>query len=193
MNYQKMLDAIEAFEPGAGNAPIVYAQTEVNEKIMSALAGRKLRLWTGSTTKVFMVCVLIWLASVVLMSLATRNVAGGAFAGAWAGFIVIWFFRATLLTVSESGLNLYFLEMRMTNAKVVVTDKLTLPLAQAANVRVKTGRVLKNTHITLEFLIDGKKRRLRITAPRRLRKAPEHQDNLQDLLALLQKNFDVGA
>jgi len=57
--YQKFQEAIEAFEPGAGNAPIVCANTEVNEKVFRLLAGRKLKLWTGRTTIVMIASMLI--------------------------------------------------------------------------------------------------------------------------------------
>ncbi|MCL2446006.1 MAG: hypothetical protein FWD06_04505 [Oscillospiraceae bacterium] len=187
--YEKFQQAIEEFEPGASNTRIVQTQTELNEKTFTALAGRKLKLWTGNTTKTILSCGLVWLATAILVALLTSGAAGGAYTGMWIGLMVIFLFRSTLLTVSDGGLNIYFLEIRLTSAKFVVSDKLTLPFDQMINVSVKTGQVFKNTQITMDFLLDGKPRKVKLTAPHRARKAPEHDENLQALLNMLQAKF----
>jgi len=188
-NYQKFQAAIEAFEPGTGNAPVVYAQSEVNERILNTLAGRKLRLWTSQATITLVVCAVILLALAVISALSFRHAGGAAPAPAvFVPIFIFWAMRTVLITATDGNLNIYFLELRLSSAKFVVTDKLTLPIGHIAGVRVKTGRVFKNTTITLQFLLDGKKRKLRITAPRRVRKAPEHQENLQALLEMLDQH-----
>lgn len=190
-NYEKFQQAIEAFEPGANTNHIVQAQTELNEKTFTALAGRKLSLWTGNTTKTLVICLLVWFCFVVLVTVLTRAVVGGAFAGAWTGLMIIWMFRTTLITLDSNGMNLYFLEIRMTSAKFVVSDKLFLPYDQMTNMQIKTGRVFKNTHIIIEFLLDGKPRKVKLSAPQRVRKAPEHEENLHAMLSKLQSKFNA--
>ena len=185
MSTQKFRDALEAFEPGAGNATFVCTNTEVNDRILNALAGRKLRLWTSGTTVVIVVSLLIVLATAVLAAVLTTTSAGAAPAPIMFVFLIPFLLRTTLITITDSGLSFYFLDIKL--GKYAISDKLVVPFEQITSIHIKTGKVFKNTHVTLGVMVNGKARKLKTSAARRMRNMPEHQDNLQALLQALAK------
>jgi len=191
--YQKFQNAIEAFEPGAGSAPIVCTNTEVNEKMFRLLAGRKLKLWTSGTTAVLCVSVLLLLAISVLNAIVWRNAGGAAPASAvFVPMIIIYLLRTTLVTVDQNGLNFYFIEIRF-GADYVVSDKMSLPFDQIVGMKVKTGKVLKNTHFTFTVMQNGKVRKIKTSTSAKMRKVPEHPEHLKSLLQTLEsKNFPAA-
>jgi len=184
MSTQKFRDALNAFEPGAGEGAFVCTNTEINDRILNALADRKLRLWTSGTTVVILVSLLIVLATAVLAAVLTTTSAGVAPAPIMFVFLIPLLLRTTFITITDSGLNFYFLEIKL-GSKYVISDKLFLPFDQITNVRIKTGKVFKNTQIIFDVMINGKQRKLKTTAAHRVRKMPEYQDNLQALLQAL--------
>jgi len=191
--YQKFQAAIEAFEPGAGNTPIVCTTTEVNEKVFNILAGRKLKLWTTGSTVVLLVSALILLAATVVNAIAWRNVGGAAPAPAvFIPVVIMLLLRTTLVTFDENGLNFFFLEIRFGGYRV--SDKMTLPFDQITGMKVKPGAVLKrNTYFTFIVTQNGKTRKIKTSTSAKLRKVPEQQDNLKELLQTLEnKNFPAA-
>jgi len=187
--YQTLKDAIEAFQPGGSDAPILYASTEVNEKAFKVLAGRKLKLWTGNTTILMMVC-FIFLAVVSVFAVFLNAYLGAATpaptVAAFMPFIVMLMFRTTFSTITDDGLNIYFIEYRF-GSKYVISDKLSLPYDSLSNVKVRVGKILRTTNFTFEFLHNNKKYRIRTSVPNRKRKMQEQEGNLKYLLEILEK------
>jgi len=183
--YQALTNAIEAFQPGGADAPILYSTVEVNDRSFKALAGRKLKLWSIHTTILLVVCAIFLLAVSVVVAIWGAAPAPAAFAPLFIAFL----FRTTFITVTDDGLDFYFIESRF-GSKYVVSDKLSLPYDRISNVKVKVGRIFKQTNVTFEFLHNDKKRKIKVSMPNRMRKMEEQEGNLSYLLGVLkQKPF----
>ena len=191
--YEKFQAAIEAFEPGAGNTPIVCTNTEVNERVFRQLAGRKLKLWTRGTTVTLLISMLIVLAAAFLTILATQHAGGSApTAGIFIPWVIVLLFRTTLVTVDQNGLNFYFIEIRL-GSGYVVTDKMTLPFDQIVSMKVKTGKRSKNAHFVFTVMQNGKARKFKTSASGKMHKVPEQTEHLNALLQVLEnKNLPVA-
>ena len=185
--YQGFKEAIEAFQPGGADAPILYATTEANEKSFKALSGRKLKLWSSRTTIVILVCALIFIAASVVSAILTRQL-GGTPVPAPAVFVpmfILFLFRTTLVTIGDAGLNFYFLEIKF--GKYAVSDKISLPYDKISNVKVKVGKVFKHTHLTFHFDVNGKNHKIKISISNRMKKVQEQSENLKVLTETLEK------
>ncbi|MCL2827328.1 MAG: hypothetical protein FWD99_01135 [Oscillospiraceae bacterium] len=184
--YQKIKNAIEAFQPDGANVPILYSTTEVNEKGFNALTGRKLKLWSSRTTIAVVVCVIFLIA----ISAVATFLTGSGMASAPAAFVPLFIallFRTTPIAIRDDGLDFYFLESRL-DFKYVVSDKLSLPYDRISNVKMKTGSVFKNNrYFTFEFLHNDKKYRIKTSMSNKKRKMKEQEENLKYLLEVLEK------
>ena len=180
--YQALENAIEAFQPSGVNAPILYSTVEVNGKSFKALAGRKLKLWSIHTTILLAVCALFLIA----VSVAAAFLGAAPAPAAFAPLSIAFLFRTTFITVTDQGFDFYFIEYRF-SSKYVVSDKLSLPYDRISNVKVKVGRVFKQTHVTFEFLHNDKKRKIKVSMPNRMRKMEEQEGNLSYLLGVLKQ------
>jgi len=183
--YQKLSDAVEAFEPGAGNEPLVYTTTEVNEKLFRFLAGRKLKLWSGSSAAVFVVIILIMLTAAILPLILIRAAGGASPVVFFVPFVFLFVTRPTLVTAGQNGLSFYFLEIRFGKG-YVVSDKMILPYEQIEAMEITTGKVTKSTGFTFMIKQDGKLKKVKTSASAKMRKAPEHAENLQALVQTLE-------
>jgi len=187
--YQTLKDAIEVFQPGGSDAPILYASTEVNEKAFKVLAGRKLKLWTGNTTILMVVC-FVFLAAVSVFAVFLNAYLGAATpaptVAAFMPFIVILLFRTSFITITDDGLNIYFIEYRF-GSKYVISDKLSLPFDSVSNVKIRVGKILRTTNFTFEILHNDKKYKVRTSVSNRKRKMGEQEENLAKLLELFEK------
>jgi len=184
--HQRLKNAIEAFQPGGADAPILYSTTEVNEKGFKALTGRKLTLWSIHTTIAIVACFTFLIAISVVATILTGP--GAATAPAvFVPLIIALLFRTTPIVIREGGLDFYFLESRL-SSKYVVSDKLSLPYDRISNVRVKTGSVFKNNrYVTFEFLHNDKKYKIKTSMANKMRKMQEQEENLNYLLEVLEK------
>jgi|GEM_PF-1471960 len=186
--YQRFKDAIEAFQPGGADAPIVYATLEVNEKGFKALAGRKLKLWSRHTNAVITVCILILAAAVIASAIMTRQLGGTSVPApvVFTPLFVYFLFRPTLLTITNAGVDVYVLEYKF-GSKPLVSDKLSLPFDRLSDVKVKVGKDFKNTHFAFCFDDNGKTRKVKISVSHRMRKVQEQEGNLKILLEALER------
>lgn len=188
--YQRFQNAIEGFQPGSENAPILYVTTEVNEKGFKALSGRKLRLWASHTGVVLLVCACILVAASLAAVILTRQLGGTAVPAAAAfmpAFITVFLMRATLLTVTDVGLDFYFLEIKF--GGYAVSDKISLPYNRISRVKVKAGKVFKYTYFTFWFDDNGKSHKIKISVSNRVRKMQEQSENLNVLLETLERKY----
>ena len=183
--YQKLRDAVDAFEPGAENTPIVYTTAEVNEKLFRFIAGRKLKLWSGSSTAVLIVIVLIMLTSAILPLILIRAAGGAVPVVVFVPFVFLFATRPALVSAGQNGLRFYFLEIRLGKG-YVVSDMMILPYEQIEAMEVTTGKVTKNTSFTFMIKQDGKLKKIKTSASAKMRKAPEHAENLQALVQALE-------
>ena len=166
--------AIEAFQPGGADAPILYSTTEMNEKGFKALLGRKIK-WRSISGGIVICAIFIMAAS--LISVIFHGQSGSpTFAAYIPMFIVIFVYRTTLINVREDRLDFYFIDYKF-GSKYVVYDSLSLPYDRIMNVKVRTGRF--NTRFTFEFLNDDKKYKIKTTVPNKMRKAEEQAENLK--------------
>jgi len=121
----------------------------------------------------------------VLNIIILRHAGGGGTAAAFIPIMIIFFMRTTLVAVDQNGLNFYFLEIRFGKG-YVVADKMSLPFDQIAGMKVKAGKVLKNTYFTFSVMQNGKLRKIKTSASAKMRKAPEHEECLKALLQALE-------
>jgi len=180
--HQALKNAIEGFQSGGADAPILYSTTEMNEKGFKALLGRKLQsrplpvaLWIG----VFAI-----MAVSIVSTVAFRQAGVSTFGAFVPIFVVFFFIRTTLISVGDQGLDFYFIESKR-GSKYAVYDKISLPYDRIANVKVKTGRF--NTHFTLEFSSEDKNYKIKTSVPNKNKKMQEQAENLKHLLEVLQK------
>lgn len=181
---QAFQEAIEAFQPGGADAPVLYSSVEVSKRSFTALAGRKLKLWSTHTTILVVVCIVFLAVISVATVIWSGNTQTAPVPAIFMPLFIALLFRTTLITVTNDGLNFYFLESRF-GSKYVVSDKLSLPYDRISNVRVKVGKF--NTHITFSFLHNDKTCRIKTTIPSKMRKMEEHEGNLNYLLEMLEK------
>jgi len=182
---QAMKGVIKAFRPGGADAPILYASTEVNEKSFKVLTGRKLKLWSTHTTILLAVCA-IFLIAILFVATILTGPAAAPVPAVFTPLIIALLFRTTLITVTDTGLDFYFIESRF-GSKHVVSDKLSLPYDRISHVKIKVGKVFKNTYFTFEFLQDDKKYKIKTSMSNKMRKMKEQEENLKYLLEMLEK------
>ncbi|MCL2810694.1 MAG: hypothetical protein FWD25_02260 [Clostridia bacterium] len=180
--YQAIKDAIEAFQPGGADAPILCSTTEVNEKGFQALLGRKAK--SRPMSAAIWICLFVIIAISVANIFAFRQTGTTTFAAFIPMFIVLFFYRTTLVTVGDEGLDFYFVESKR-GSTYVVYDKMSLPYNRITNIKVREGRF--NTSFTFEFLNETKKYKIKTSVPNKMRKAEEQAENLKHLLEVLQK------
>jgi ribosomal protein L21E len=186
MKYQSLKDAIEAFEPGGANAPILYSTTEVNEKSFKALAGRKISLWPKNTAILIVIYAVLFVTFTAGLTILTSALGGTAtpyFAFVFPVFL-IFLYRETLITITDDGLNFYFLERRFFT-KYVVSDKLSLPFDRIDSAKVKTGRF--NTRVTFTFTDEGKSYKITTSMPNKNKNLQEQAEHLKRLLDAIGK------
>jgi len=160
----------------------------VNEKSFRALTGRKLTLWSKHTTIVLLVSALILMVAMVATAFLSRHLGGTSApaAAVFAPLFITFLFRTTLITVRNDSLDFYFIDNRL-GSSYVVSDKLNLPYDRISKVKVKVGRVFKNTHVTFEFLHNDKKYKIKTSIPNKMKKMQEQEGNLKHLLEMLEK------
>jgi len=184
--YQAMKSAIEEFQPGGGNAPILYSTTEMNDKAFKSLAGRKLKTWSIHTVVLIAACVIFLVAISLADVFFGGNLGARPAPAVFVPFIVIFMFRTTLITVTDNGFEFYFLESKW--ASYVVYDKMSLPYDKITNVTVKTRKF--NTYFTFEIpnAIEGKRNyKIKTTVPNKMRKMDEQAENLKLMLAKVEE------
>ena len=180
--HQTFKNAIEAFQPGRADAPILYSTVEVNEKGFQALLGRKAKPRPMSVS--------IWISILIIIaiSVVTPMVAGHAGTPTFAAFIplfVLFFcFRTTLIAVGEKGLDFYFIEPKP-GSTYAAYDKISLPYDRITNVKVRTGRF--NTSFTFTFSSETKNYKINASIPNKMKKVKEHSENLKRLLEAFEK------
>ena len=179
--HQAFRDAIEAFEPGAADAPILYSTTEVNEKGFRALLGRKAT--ARPFTVVVAVCVIAILVISTASTIAFGQVSAPTFAAMFPVFFIFFFLRTTVIAVTEQGLDFYFVDAK--RGKQVAYDKMSLPFDRITNMKVRPGRW--NTSFTFEFLHEEKTYKIKTSVPNKMKKMAEQAENLKRLRAVLEQ------
>ena len=186
--HQVLKNAIEAFQPGGADAPFLYTTTEMNQKSFQALIGRKVKGW--SIHYVVAICIIIAAVSLVVTVpaiLLREQAIPPAFGGIFAPLFVILYLRSTLISVTDEGLDFYFASSAF-GSKYTVYDKFTLPYDRISNVRVKTGKILKNNrYLTFEFQNNGKTYKIKTSLANRMRRMQEQEGNLRYLLEVLER------
>jgi len=180
--HQKLKNAIEEFQPGGRNAPILYSTTEMNDKAFKSLAGRKLKLWSIHTVVLIAACILFLAAISFADVFLGGNIGMRSTPTAVVPFVIIFMLRTTLITVTDDGLEFYFLECKWTS--YVVYDKISLPYDKITNVTVRIRRF--NTYFTFEIpnAVEGKRNyKIKTTVPNKMRKMDEQAENLKLMLA----------
>ena len=181
--HQAYRNAIEAFEPGGVEAPILLSTTEVNEKGFRALLGRKAT--ARPFTVVIAVCVIAILVISTASTIAFGQVSSPTFAAIFPVFFIFFFLRTTVIAVTEQGLDFYFVDAK--GGKQVVYDKMSLPFDRITDVKVRTGRW--NTSFTFEFLHEDKTYKIKTSVPNKVRKMEEQVENGKRLQAVLEQRF----
>ncbi|MCL2841759.1 MAG: hypothetical protein FWE05_13445 [Defluviitaleaceae bacterium] len=185
--YQVFKNAIEAFQPDGADLPILYSSTEINERSLKVLSGRKLKLRSFRMTILLFVYVFIIIAGTIVSAILTREW-GGSLIPFFPSFFLLWLIisvlaRPTLITIGNEGLNFYFLEV--TFGKYVVSDKTSLPYAKISDVTVKVGKVFKHTNFTVHFNDNGKSHKIKFSVSNEMRKVQEQSENLKILIETL--------
>ena len=171
-------NAIETFQLGGANAPILYSTTEVNEKGFKVLADRKLKLRSKQTTAVVAVCALIIIATSVAAAIFGHPGAAPAPVVFFPLFIV-FINRPTLIAINDDSLDFYILEIKF-GSKYMVSDKFSLPYSRIDNTKVKAGRF--NTSFRFEFSNEDKIYKIKTYVPNKSRKMKKQAENLKQLL-----------
>ena len=192
--YQSFQNAIEAYQPGAAALPIVFFTTELNEKGFKALTGRKLK-WSLPVFIIIGIAIIILFSAIAAIFSVFGGHPGGAGGASGAIFVAIILpviLRSTLITAGAEGLDFYYVKTGF-GSKCTVYDKMSLPYDRLTGVRVKRGKVFKNTQFIFEFMDGDKKIKIKTTANNRMRKVDEHIGNLEHLLGVLkQRGFIEG-
>lgn len=68
-----------------------------------------------------------------------------------------------------------------------MSDKFNLPYDKISSVKVKIGKVIKNTHFTFVFLHNNKKHKIKTNMRNKIWKMEEQEKNLEHLLEMLEK------
>jgi hypothetical protein len=87
--------------------------------------------------------------------------------------------RTTLIAAGDESMYIYIIEPKR-DSTCTIYDKMSLIYDKITNVKVKNGRF--NTILILNFLINSKKCKLRITIPNKDIKLLEQSVNLKYLL-----------
>ena len=180
--HQTFKKAIETFQPGGSDSPILYTTTEVNDKGFCALLGRKIKsrpisvaMWIG---------MLIILAVSIASTIAFGQTGAPVFASFVPILIVLFLQRSTIISVGDTGLDFYFIDSKG-GSKYFAYDMFSLSYDRITNIKVKTGKF--NTSIRLEFTNEGKGNYIRTVVPNKMRKMNEQADNLELLHRSLQR------
>jgi len=182
--YQAMKEAIEAFQPGGANEPILYSTTEVNEKGFKALLGRKVKARPTSVAIWVISILIILMALLAAAAIATGHTGTPTFAAFVPLFVFLFLFRTTLIAVGDNGLDFYFVEHKR-GSIYVAYDKISLPYDRITNVKVRKGRF--NTSFAFEFSNEGKSYKIKTSVPNKMKKVNEQAENLKRLLEILEK------
>ena len=183
--HQTLKNAIEAFQPGGADVPILYATTEVNEKGFRALLGRKLK--SQFISAAVWVWIVVIMAAASVLTVAFGQTGAPSFAAFLPMLIIIFFMRTTLISVSDQGLDFYFAEAKR-GSKYVVYDKMSLPYDRIINMKVKTGRF--NTGFTFTVSDGDKSYKIKTSVPNKDKKMNEQAENLKHLLEVLEKRLN---
>ncbi|MDR2569612.1 MAG: hypothetical protein LBD23_04855 [Oscillospiraceae bacterium] len=175
--YRILKNAIREHTPDYADVPILFSSIEYNSKSFEALLGRKLK--SGPIPlKLFIITISIVLVSIILTALFGRIGISG-FIVLFPVFSVIFFMRTTLIAAGDESMYIYIIEPKR-DSTCTIYDKMSLIYDKITNVKVKNGRF--NTILILNFLINSKKCKLRITIPNKDIKLLEQSVNLKYLL-----------
>jgi len=180
--YQKLKDAIETFQPNGADGSILYASTELNEKGFKAILGRNLK--SQRITTVVAICVVIILTTSTILTVAFGHAGAPSFATFLPIFIVLYFYRSTLIVAGDEGLDFYFTSEKFGGAHVVY-DKMTLSYDKVTDVKTQTGR--RNTRFVVTYSVGEKTYKIKITASNGTKKIPEQAGNMEHLRSILEK------
>ena len=175
--HQELVNAIEVFQPNGANAPILYSTTAYNDKGFKALLGRKLNGRQSVATGILIGLLVIVAITIVVIFLA-RQTGTPIFVTYVPVFVFIFLYRTTIIAVSDTGLEFYFIDTKR-GSTYVVYDKMSLPYDMITNTKVKTGGF--NSRFTFEFSKDGKKYKINVSIPSKMKKMAEQADNLKYL------------
>jgi len=180
---QALKNAIETFQPGGVDTPILYSTTEYNEKGFKALLGRRLNGRRSIAVGILIFAIVIIAASAIIVILAGQT-GTPVFVTYFPVFIAIYLHRTTLITVGDAGIEFYFIDSKL-GSKYIAYDKFILPYDKITDVKVRTGKF--NTSFAFEFSSDEKKYKIKTSVPNKMKKMEEQGENLKDMLETLEK------
>jgi hypothetical protein len=112
------------------------------------------------------------------------HISAPTFAALFPVFFMFYYVRTTLISVTDKGLDFYFIESK-NNLKYEVYDKISLPYDMITNIKVKKGRF--NTGFTFEIAIEDKSYKIKTSVQNKNKKIKEQAENLKQLLETLEK------
>ena len=178
---ERLKNALELFQPGNTDTPILLSVTQRNDKAFKALLDRKLK----SSPVYFLEWIvagalLIGVIAFLIAFTAPGAINGGSFGGGAAALYVLHTYKNTLITAREGGIDFYFTENKFGSKDYIVYDKITLPYDRITNLRVKKGRF--NTSFRFEFEHGGKTVKIVTTVSNKKRKLEDQGVNLNSFL-----------
>jgi hypothetical protein len=180
--YRIFKNAIETFQRGGADAPILYSTTEMNEKGFKSLLGRNIKM--RPMAPIIMAFMLI----IVITSALTIIFPGYSGTAGFTGFVPVWViffaYRTTLITVGADGLSFYCIDSKF-GSKYVVYDSFSLPYDKITDIKIKSGRY--NTSFTFEFSNDDKKYKIKNYVTNKINKMDEQAQNIKYLKESLEK------
>jgi len=178
---EKLKNALELFQPGSADTPILLSATQHNDKAFRALLGRKAKYSpVHSLEWILAGAVIIAIIAFIVGFHNAHAGAGGSLGGLFTALYIMYFHRTTLIAADERGIDFYYAEKIFARKEYVVYEKITLPYDRITNMKVKKGRF--NTTFRFEFSHKGKTIKLVTHVPNKKRKLEEQGANLNSFL-----------
>ena len=184
--YQAMKEAVEIFQPNAAEAPFLYSMLEVNEKGFQVLLGRKVKPPPFFAAAFIFVLIIIAVTILSIISFIYKWTPLVSFMPSYIILFitVFYYYRKTLIFISENGLDFYFIESKL-GSKYIAYDKISLSYYRITNIKIKTGKY--NTNITFEFSKENKSYKIKAAVPNKVKKMNEQAENFKYLFEALKK------
>ena len=181
---QKLKDAIEVYQPGGADAPILYTSTYYNAQGFKALLGRKPNHMRSVAVSVLICCAIVIMVAAIASIILAGQAGAPVFVVYFPVFATVFIYRTTIIAVSETGIDFYLVNL-MPGSKYVVYDKLSLPYDRITNVMIRAGKF--NTRIAFEFSNGEKKYKIETSGPNKTNKLADQTNNMKLILETLEK------
>ena len=189
--YKTPKEAIELFQHGGADAPILFAMTKVNRRSFWALLDRNLKSPRRSALTWIGLLAVLLSGSVFVIEGLIYGMTRFAYSQALMVFLslaLIFFpprIYATYIVVRDSSLDFYFSSDPSESSKIKIYDKLSLPYDQITGIQMRLGSYC--TKFTFELSNDDKRLRIKTTVPDRVKKMKEQEENVDYLIQTLKR------